>query len=114
MRSPCHPPAEGIRLSAPVLLIDNSRFLASNIRLYRSVFFAFIGEPEVLGPEDLRDLRATSYTHGRTVVDQTRKADQYHHSYNRSEAVLRYMRSALSKCETSSTTLAFFNSFSIV
>ena len=39
--------------SAPVLLIDNSRFLASNIRLYRSEFFAFIGEPEVLGTEVL-------------------------------------------------------------
>jgi hypothetical protein len=40
------------RTLGSVLLIDNLRFLASNIRLYRSVFFAFIGEPEVLGPED--------------------------------------------------------------
>jgi hypothetical protein len=46
----------GETLSAPVLLIDSSLFLASNIRLYRSGFFAFIGEPEVLGKELRLDL----------------------------------------------------------
>ncbi len=64
MRSPCQPPPDGVGLSAPVMLIDNSRFLASNIRLYRSEFFAFIGEPEVLGPEGL-GIWAISYTHGK-------------------------------------------------
>jgi len=66
-RSPCQPPAEGSGHSAPVLLIDNSRFFATNIRLYRSEFFAFIGEPE----EVLLDQRswtwATFYTHGKAA-----------------------------------------------
>lgn len=34
------------RTLCSVLLIDNSRFFATNIRLYRPEFFAFIGEPE--------------------------------------------------------------------
>ena len=60
-----------------MLLVDNSLILASNIRLYRSEFFEFISEPEALGPEYLGLEGYILHPWKGTVVDQTRKADQY-------------------------------------